>query len=245
MIISTKRWACLISAALLAMTPDSLQAQHEVGVKLHTINFMGDFGGGGGLGTVFLKDVNVQATTMGFSFEHKRHFAKVLSWKNSFGAFSIHSNDQYTRNPFRRERDLSMNGSLMEITTGLEVDIFPMPYCIKQSSVTPYFGISAGAAMSNVDVLQNTYNEEKLDIEQQYLTEKTRQVAPIFPIYLGIKAKFGPSWVFSTELNYRQIVGDNLDSYVRQQGDTYFSVSVGIAYNICSPAFSPIRCPRF
>ena len=49
MIISTKRWACLISAALLAMTPVSLQAQHEVGVKLHTINFMGYFGGGGGL----------------------------------------------------------------------------------------------------------------------------------------------------------------------------------------------------
>ena len=245
MINSTNRWACLISAVLFFMTLPSLQAQHEVGVKIHTINFMGDFGGGGGSGTVFLKDVNVQATTMGLSLEHKRHFAKVLSWKNSIGAFSIHSNDQYTRNPFRRGRDLSMKGSLVEFTTGLEIDIFPMPYCIKKSSVTPYFGISTGVALSNVDILQNVYNEEKLALEQIYLTDKSRQFAPIFPMYLGIKAKFGPSWVFSSELNYRQIIGDNLDGYVRQQGDTYFSVSVGIAYNICSPAFSPIRCPRF
>ena len=198
MINSTNRWACLISAVLFFMTLPSLQAQHEVGVKIHTINFMGDFGGGGGLGAVFLKDVNVQATTMGFSLEHKRHFAKVLSWKNSIGAFSIHSNDQYTRNPFRRGRDLSMKGSLVEFTTGLEIDIFPMPYCIKKSSVTPYFGISTGVALSNVDILQNVYNEEKLALEQIYLTDKSRQFAPIFPMYLGIKAKFGPSWVFSS-----------------------------------------------
>ena len=138
-----------------------------------------------------------------------------------------------------------MKGSLLELTTGLEVDIFPMLYCVKQSSVTPYFGISAGAAMSNVGVLQNTHNEEKWELEQEYLTERMRQIAPIFPMYIGIKAKFGPSWVFSSELNYRQIIGDNLDGYVRQQGDTYFSLSVGIAYAICSPAFSPIRCPRF
>ncbi|HAB89004.1 MAG TPA: hypothetical protein DCF84_00620 [Bacteroidetes bacterium] len=227
------------------MTSFTLQAQHEVGVKLHTLNFMGDFGGGGGMGTVFLKDVNVQATTMGFSFEHKRHFTKVLSWKSSIGAFSIHSNDQYTRNPFRRERDLSMKGSLMELTTGLEVDIFPMSYCVKRSSVTPYFGISVGAAVSNIDILQNMYNAEKLELEQEYLTERTRQVAPVFPIYLGIKAKVGPNWVFSSELNYRQTIGDNLDGYVRQQDDTYFSASVGVAYNICGPSLSPIRCPRF
>ena len=219
MIISTKSWACFISAALLLVTSVNLQAQNEVGAKLHTVNFMGDLGGGGGLGTVFLKDVNVQATTMGFSFEHKRHFAKVLSWKNSIGAFSIHGNDQYTRNPFRSERDLSMKGSLMELTTGLEVDFFPMPYCVKRSSVTPYFGISAGAAMSNVDVFQNVFNEERLELEHEYFTQRTRQVAPIFPFYLGLKAKFGPSWVFSSELNYRQIIGDNLDGYVRQQGD--------------------------
>ena len=245
MIILAKRWACLLGAALFFAPSPELRAQHEVGVKLHTINFMGDLGGGGGMGTDFLKDVNVQATTIGLSLEHKRHFAKVLSWKTAFGAFSIHSNDQYTRNPFRRERDLGMKGSLVEFPTGLEIDIFPMPYCVKRSSVTPYFGVSAGAALSNVDVIQNTFNEEKLELEQEYLTEKTRQIAPIFPMYLGIKAKFGPSWVFSSELNYRQIIGDNLDGYVRQQGDTYFSLSVGIAYNICSPAFSPIRCPRF
>ena len=154
MTISIKRWACFISVALLVMTSANLQAQHEVGIKLHTLNFMGDFGGGGGKGTIFLKDVNVQATTMGLSFEHKRHFAKVLSWKNAIGAFSIHSNDQYTRNPFRRERDLSMKGSLVEMTTGFEIDIFPMPYCVKRSSVTPYFGLSAGAAFSSVDILQ-------------------------------------------------------------------------------------------
>ena len=47
MISSTKRWACFISAALLVLISANLQAQHEVGVKLHTVNFMGDFGGGG------------------------------------------------------------------------------------------------------------------------------------------------------------------------------------------------------
>ena len=65
MIISTKRWACFISAALIVLTSANLQAQHEIGVKLHTVNFMGDFGGGG-LGTVFLKDVNVQPRPWAF-----------------------------------------------------------------------------------------------------------------------------------------------------------------------------------
>ena len=78
MIILAKRWACLLGAALFFAPSPELSAQHEVGVKLHTINFMGDLGGGGGMGTVFLKDVNVQATTMGLSLEHKRHFAKVF-----------------------------------------------------------------------------------------------------------------------------------------------------------------------
>ena len=64
-----------------------------------------------------------------------------------------------------------------------------MPYCVKRSSITPYFGISAGAAMSNVDVLQNTFNEEKLELEEEYLTERTRQVAPIFPNLFRHKSK--------------------------------------------------------
>lgn len=245
MIFERKTFFSLFFGLFFIWLAPSASAQHEIGVRFHTVNFMGDFGGGGGMGTVFLKDLNVEATTFGLSIEHKRHFAKILSWKTSVGGLKIHSNDQYTRNPFRKHRDLGMTGVLWEFTTGLEVDIFPMPYCVKRSAVTPYFGVNVGGALSMVEVIQNTLDEEKLEIESSYLVSSPTHLAAIFPMYVGIKAKFGPSWVFSSELSYRQVVGDRLDGYVRQEGDTYFSLSVGVAYNICGPSYSPIRCPRF
>ena len=45
----------LPSGAALFFAASQNSAQHEVGAKLHTINYMGDLGGGGGMGTVFLE----------------------------------------------------------------------------------------------------------------------------------------------------------------------------------------------
>jgi hypothetical protein len=225
-----------------------VRAQHEVGFSLGTSHLLGDFGGGLGQGTIFLKDLDFQSTQPSLGVFYRYNFAKVLALRAQFLYGGLNSNDLYSANEFRYARGLSSKSSLMDLSAQFELNFIPLQLCSPTFKITPY--IAGGIGVSKVNPTITASNNEGIDpSEMQYITQSGKGLAMNIPMSFGVKMKTKNRVIIGVETSFRMSFTDDLDGYVRQQNDQFFFINANLSYVFCKgnggKVSKEMRCPTY
>lgn len=101
---------------------------YEIGINLGPANLLGDLGGGRGVGTKFIKDNNIKATTLMKGAYFSARFSEFWGLTLSANFTTLEGADSLISNKggaelARKNRNLSMSTSIMEAT--LTTEIYP------------------------------------------------------------------------------------------------------------------------
>jgi hypothetical protein len=239
----------LVLASLVLCLGLGLQAQHEVGVSLGTSHLLGDFGGGPGQGTIFLKDLDFQSTAPSLGLFYRYNFAKVLALRAQFIYGGLNSNDLYSANDSRFIRGLGSKSSLMDLSAQFELHFIPLQLCSPTFKVTPYIAGGIGISKVNSTVFSTEFEGIPAS-ELQYIDQSGNGTALNIPMSFGIKMKTKKQVIFALETSYRLSFTDKLDGYVRQQNDQFFFINANVSYVFCkgnggSKMSREMRCPDY
>lgn len=239
----------LILAVLVLCLGFGVQAQQEIGISLGSSHLLGDFGGGPGNGTIFLKDLDFQSTQPSLGVFYRYNFAKVLALRAQFLYGGLSSNDLYSANDSRFVRGLSSKSSLMDLSTQFELNFIPLQLCSPTFKVTPYIAGGIGVTKVNPTV-RSSNNEGIAPSELQYIDESGNGIAMNIPMSFGIKMKTKKQVIVGIETSYRMSFTDKLDGYVRQQNDQFFFINANVSYVFCKgngggKMSKQMRCPTY
>lgn len=236
-----------ITAVLLGII--SLQAQHEIGIGLGTSHLLGDFGGGPGEGTLFIKDLDLKSTQPSASLFYRYHFAKVLALRGQFLYAGLSSNDLYSAEQNRFDRGLNSKASLMDLSAQLELHFIPLRLCSGKTRVSPYIAGGIGFARANPTI--GGQGEEGFAAEElQYIDDSGPVSALNIPMAMGVKVKTPKNVVIGLEASYRMAFTDRLDNYVRQNNDHLLFIQAQVSYVFCKGGGAgkmskEMRCPTY
>lgn len=237
----------IILAVLLATI--SLQAQHEVGIGLGTSHLLGDFGGGPGRGTIFLKDLDLQSTKPSVSLFYRYHFLKVLALRGQFLYAGLASNDVYSAEQGRFDRGLNSQTALMDLSGQLEIHFIPLKVCCGKTRVSPYVAVGVGLLRAN-PAIGGQEVEGFSAAELQYIDESGPFTALNIPLAAGLKIKTPKRVIIGLEASYRMAYTDRLDNYVRQNNDHFLLIQAQVSYVFCKGGGAgkmskEMRCPTY
>lgn len=238
----------LVMAALVLSLGFGLQAQHELGVTLGTSHLLGDFGGGPGNGTIFLKDIDLQSTQPDFGIFYRYNFAKVLAIRGQFIYGGLNGNDLYSANSFRYDRGLLSKSSLYDLSAQMELHFVPLKFCSGTFRFSPY--IAGGVALSKTSPSLSAVSSEGIPSgELQYIDESGNGLSLNIPLAFGVKLKTKKNVVIGLETSYRMTFTDKLDHYVRQQNDQFLLVNASVSYVFCKGGSGKMsremQCPTY
>ncbi len=226
-----------------------VKAQHEVGLSLGTSHLLGDFGGGPGQGTIFLKDLDLRSTAPSVGLFYRYNFAKRLALRAQFLYSGLNSNDAYSESLDRASRGLQSKGTLMDLSAQFEFHFIPLNLCSGTTRFTPY--VAGGIGVSQFSTAVSANNLEGIPAsEQQYIQGDGSGIALNLPISVGLKLKTKKNVVLGLETSYRMAFTDELDSYVRQNNDHFFFVNANVSYVFCKgggrgKVSKDMRCPTY
>lgn len=183
----------------------------EIGMPVGTALLMGDFGGQAGIGRPGLKDADVFASRYTAGLSGRMVLGQFCFFQFGVNQLRLSSNDRLSQEPSRTTRDsfAIVNITELKFSTNfksLEFKIGTFSYGI---------GISlyqlSGQAGSNTIRSPTTYVMTRLSLTTNFeyiLYEK------------------GP-WKWSVGVSSRSVFHDQLDNYVRQKKDSYFTFYIG------------------
>lgn len=218
-------------------------AQHEVGISLGTSHLLGDFGGGPGVGTIFLKDIDLKSTRPSVGIFYRYNFAKFFSARGQFMFGQLNSNDLYSQESFRFSRGLSSKSNAFDGSLQLEFNFIPLQFCSGKARFSPY--IAAGIGLTSLNPIVSSSNAEGIpNTETQYINAGN-VLALNIPMTAGAKYKLKNNIVLALEGSYRLAFTDKLDNYVRQQNDHFLFVSATVSYVFCKGKKQNSRCATY
>jgi len=226
-----------------------VKAQHEVGLSIGTSHLLGDFGGGPGTGSIFVKDIDLQSTSPSLGLFYRYNFARFLALRGQFLYGGLKSNDAYSQNEDRANRGLQSNSALFDLSAQFEFNFIPLNYCSGTFRVTPYIAGGFGVARFNPTLSAN--NTEGIAVtEEQYIQEAQNAIALNIPVSVGLKMKTKKNIVIGLETSYRMAFTDQLDNYVRQNNDHFFFINANVSYVFCKGGgrgkmSKEMRCPTY
>lgn len=215
---------------LLGYTTTNAQAwrrsRHEVQLGIGASNFLGDLGGAKGIGTHGIKDYKFQASRPTIMAGYKYMVTPAISLKASFITSYLSGDDALTKNPVRRNRNLSFRSGLWE--TAISVEMYPFTehtrhnYRIRGTSgkskltISPYF--VTGVAFSFFQP-KTKYNGEwvklqPLGTEGQGLAgrpDKYKRYTFAIPLGIGAKFLIDKHWSIGFETSLRYTFTDYID----------------------------------
>lgn len=210
----------------------NLRAQHEIGATLGTSHLLGDFGGGLGNGSVFVKDIDFQSTTPAFGLFYRYNFLKRLAVRGQFIYGSLNGSDAYTSNQFRAARGLVSKSPVFDFNAQIELNFIPLRYCNGKFGATPY--IASGIGFAKVSPTISSLNNEGISQEEyEFIGNNEDETALTIPLTIGMKFKTKKNLVIGIEASHRLVLEDNLDNYYRQENDQYFFLTANISYVFC------------
>lgn len=239
----------LVILSLLSIIGLGLQAQHELGLSIGSSHLLGDFGGGPGKGTIFVKDIDLQSSRPAVGLFYRYNFAKFLALRTEFTYASLSSDDKFSANQARYDRALRSNSSLLDLSALVEFNFIPLKACCGKFRFTPY--LASGIAMSRVNpTVESNSSKGISDEEQQYISDGSKRIALNLPIVFGLKFKTKKRIVVGLEASYRMAFTDELDNYVRQQNDQFFLMTAKLSYVFCKNGGSgkisrEMKCPAY
>ncbi|MGB1247924.1 MAG: DUF6089 family protein [Chitinophagales bacterium] len=222
-----------------------IAAQHEIGVSVGTSHLLGDFGGGPGNGTIFIKDIDIATTRPAFGVFYRYNFAKFLALRGQFLYGTLYSNDKFSENSSRNVRQLQSTSPVFDLNAQFEFNFIPLRLCDYGMRFSPYIAGGIGIAKTNPKLSSNNGNIQ--DTEYQYIKSGAKNTAITFPISVGLKLKTKKKILLGLEVSHRIVLEDDLDNYVRQENDQYFFMTFNMSYIFCKrgKSNSIYACPKF
>lgn len=234
----------LILIVLIVGASKQMFAQHELGISLGTAHLLGDFGGGPGDGTIFLKDLDIQTTRPAVGIFYRYNFAKFLSARAQFKYGQLYSNDLFSEESSRFARGLASSSHLFDGSLQLEFNIIPLNLCSGNERFSPY--IATGIGFTSVNSTVSTTNAEGIPSTESQYIQPGQVFAVNIPITAGVKYVMKRNLIFALEASCRVAFTDKLDAYVRQENDHFFFVSATVSYVFCKGSKdSQGKCPTF
>ncbi|MEZ4979310.1 MAG: DUF6089 family protein [Chitinophagales bacterium] len=239
----------LVIIALFSMFSLGLSAQHELGLSIGSSHLLGDFGGGPGKGTIFVKDIDLQSSRLAAGLFYRYNFAKFLALRGEFTYAALSSDDAFSANEARYDRGLRSNSSLLDLSALMEFNFIPLKACCGKFRFTPY--VASGIALSRINPSVEANSSEGIsDDELQYISDGGKQLALNLPIVFGLKFKTKKRLIVGLEASYRMAFTDELDNYVRQQNDQFFLLTAKLSYVFCKNGGSgkisrEMKCPTY
>lgn len=239
----------VIIISLLSILSLGLSAQHELGLSLGSSHLLGDFGGGPGKGTIFVKDIDLRSSRPALGLFYRYNFAKFLALRAEFTYASLSSNDKYSANEARYDRGLRSSSSLLDLSGLIEFNFIPLKACCGKFKFTPY--VASGIALSRLNPSLEANSSEGISPDElQYISDNGKRLALNLPIVFGLKFKTKKQLILGLEASYRMAFTDELDNYVRQQNDQFFLLSAKLSYVFCNNGGSgkmsrEMKCPTY
>ncbi|MGB1248967.1 MAG: DUF6089 family protein [Chitinophagales bacterium] len=229
----------------LLFSMGKLSAQHEIGVSIGTSHLLGDFGGGAGTGTIFIKDIDLAATRPAFGVFYRYNFAKFLGIRAQLLYGRLYGNDKYSENQSRNIRQLQSTSPVFDINAQFEFNFIPLRLCDYGMRFSPYIAGGVGIAKTSPKLSSN--NGGIPDTELQYIKAESKNTAIVFPISIGLKLKTKKKILLGLEVSHRIVLEDDLDNYIRQENDQYFFTTFNVSYIFCKKGRvnSFYQCPKF
>ena len=239
----------LITIIALTLSLSGLRAQHEIGIGLGTAHLLGDFGGGRGRGTIFIKDLDLQSTKPSASLLYRYNFFKVLAVRGQFTYAGLSSNDIYSAEQSRFDRGLNSKTSLMDLSVQIEIHFIPLNPCSRPLHVSPYITTGLGFLRANPSI-GGQGDEGFSPNELRYIKDGGPVSVLNIPFAAGLKIKTAKNVIIGLEASYRMAFTDRLDNYMRQQNDHFIFVQTQVSYLFCKEggfrgANKEVRCPAY
>lgn len=209
-----------------------LWAQHEVGIGLGSAHLLGDFGGGLGRGSIFIKDLDLQSTKPSASLFYRYNFFKVLAIRGQFTYAGLSSNDIYSADQSRFDRGLNSKASLMDLSAQIEVHFIPLKPCRGSLRASPYIATGLGFLRATPSIAGQE-GEGFSPNELQYINDSGLETALNIPFAAGLKIKTAKKIIISLEASYRMAFTDRLDNYMRQQSDHFIFIQTQVSFMFC------------
>ncbi|HVV55161.1 MAG TPA: DUF6089 family protein [Mucilaginibacter sp.] len=191
-----------VSFLLFFLISFSLQAQTwEVGGLLGGSGYMGDLNPNNPLKiSGFAAGVFVQ-----------RNFNGYLSAKLNYTYGQIAAADSTSSNPQFRQRNLSFQTQLSELSVIAEFNFFKYEPEVGENRFTPFIYLGVGVVGYNP---QATYQGQTYDLRPLMTEGQSRpypKIAATIPYGAGIKYNFSGKWNFIADIGYRNPYTDYLD----------------------------------
>lgn len=199
----------------------------EVYFGLSGAQFLGDLGGGSGIGrTKSPLDMDWPATRAGFNGGFRYRFAPRFATKTNLNWFWINGDDAYTENDVRRERNLSFRSMVVELSQQLEFIVWYSDnvrpksrsnrnYRNKSSQLYLFAGV--GAFFYNPKAKTDAGDWvalRPLGTEGQNMSDGPdpyKWFSFSIPTGIGFKTSVGRHWRIGFELSYHKTFTDYMD----------------------------------
>lgn len=227
-----------------------LKAQHELGLSLGTSHLLGDFGGGPGQGTIFLKDLDLKATRPEVGVFYRYNFARFFAVRAQFIYGSFYSNDIYSGSQDRYDRGMQSKTVLYDLSTQFEFHFVPLNLCCNTTRVSPYIAGGVGLLKVNPETTNGDTESGIAAEELQFMNTDGNPIVLNLPLSFGLKIKTPKQVIIGLEGSYRITLSDKLDNYIRQQNDHYLFVNANVSYVFCKNKgggrmSKDMSCPAF
>jgi len=141
----------IATISAVAQTGDWRRYRHELVLGAGTASFMGDLGGGKGVGTHFVKDFDIQANRWAFMGAYGYKLSERFALRTGIYYGRVYGSDKFTPEYARNGRNLTFRSPIIELSEVVEFSILREKmghrYNIKRSKgkkPTPNLYIFAG-----------------------------------------------------------------------------------------------------
>ena len=226
--------------SLVAQTGDWRRYRHELVFGAGTAEFMGDLGGGKGVGTHFVKDFDIQAGRWAFMLGYGYKLTDRFALRTAIYYGRVFGNDEFTPEPARNGRNLSFRSPIIELSEVVEFSIIREKFGYRYNSkharklkATPNLYIFAGVggfyfnpraqylptdANGNPDESNPDYGKwyslQPLGTEGQGIVstrQKYSRIQMSIPFGVGLNCMLTKSWGIGFDFGFRYTLTDYID----------------------------------
>ena len=237
--------------SVVAQTGDWRRYRHELVFGAGTASFMGDLGGGKGVGTHFVKDFDIQANRWAFMVGYGYKLTDRFALRTSVYYGRVFGNDEFTPEPARNGRNLNFRSPIVELSEVVEFSILREKYGFRYNSrhvrknrSTPNLYIFAGLggfffnpraqylptdAAGNPDESDPNYGKwyslQTLCTEgQDYVStrHKYSRIQMSIPFGVGLNCMLTKNWGIGFDFGFRYTLTD----YIDDVSSTYVSPDI-------------------
>jgi len=227
-----------VTLSAVAQSRDWRRYRHELVFGAGTAAFMGDLGGGKGVGTHFVKDFDIQAGRWAFMAAYGYKLSERFTLRSGIYYGRVYGSDEFTPEYARNGRNLTFRSPIVEINEVVEFSVlretYGHRYRIKRAKgkkPTPNIYLFAGVGGFFFNPKAQYPGDEKWYALQPLGTEgqgyfptrkKYSRIQLSIPFGVGMNALINRSWGIGFDFGFRYTLTD----YIDDVSNTYVSPDI-------------------